>query len=69
MIGGQIIKNTLDLPILGEGIPKITHPLDKKKWNGLVLPWMSIGYSLRLTPIHMLTFYNAIANNGVMVKT
>lgn len=38
-----------------------------KAWSGVTLPWMSIGYSLRLTPIHMLTFYNAIANNGVMV--
>jgi len=38
-----------------------------KSWSGVTLPWMSIGYSLRLTPIHMLTFYNAIANNGVMV--
>ena len=36
-------------------------------WSGVTLPWMSIGYSLRLTPIHILTFYNAVANNGVMV--
>jgi cell division protein FtsI (penicillin-binding protein 3) len=39
-----------------------------KQWNSVTLPWMSIGYSLRLTPLHMLTFYNAIANQGVMVK-
>ena len=38
------------------------------EWFGTTLPWMSIGYSLRLTPLHMLTFYNAIANQGVMVK-
>ena len=38
-----------------------------KGWSGVTLPWMSIGYSLRLTPIHMLAFYNAIANDGVMV--
>ena len=37
-------------------------------WSGVTLPWMSIGYSLRLTPLHILTFYNAIANNGVMVS-
>lgn len=36
-------------------------------WSGVTLPWMSIGYSLRLTPLHILTFYNAVANNGVMV--
>ena len=40
----------------------------KSGWSGVTLPWMSIGYSLRLSPIHMLTFYNAIANEGVMVK-
>jgi cell division protein FtsI (penicillin-binding protein 3) len=38
------------------------------EWSGVTLPWMSIGYSLRLTPLHILTFYNAIANNGVMVS-
>jgi len=37
-------------------------------WSGVTLPWMSIGYSLRLTPLHILTFYNSIANNGVMVS-
>ena len=40
----------------------------KPGWSGVTLPWMSIGYSLRISPIHMLTFYNAIANEGVMVK-
>ena len=34
----------------------------------MTLPWMSIGYEMQLTPIHMLTFYNAIANKGKMVK-
>ncbi|MAM05773.1 MAG: cell division protein [Flavobacteriales bacterium] len=37
-------------------------------WSGVTLPWMSIGYEMQLTPIHMLTFYNAIANNGKMVN-
>ena len=41
---------------------------DKLGWSGVTLPWMSIGYEMQLTPIHMLTFYNAIANNGRMVK-
>ncbi len=40
----------------------------KSGWSGVTLPWMSIGYSLRISPIHMLTFYNSIANDGVMVK-
>ena len=40
----------------------------RKGWSGVTLPWMSTGYEMQLTPIHMLTFYNAIANNGRMVK-
>ena len=32
------------------------------------MPWMSFGYESTLAPIHILTFYNAIANDGVMVK-
>ena len=62
------INDTLGLPILGEGKPKFTHPSDKTNWNGLVLPWMSFGYGISLTPLQTLTFYNAIANDGVMVK-
>ena len=41
---------------------------DKGTWSGVTLPWMSIGYEMQLTPIHMLTFYNAIANKGKMIK-
>ena len=62
------LNNTLDLPILGEGIPKITHPSDKKNWDGLDLPWMAFGYGVSITPLQTLAFYNAIANNGVMLK-
>ena len=62
------LNKTLDLPILGEGIPKITHPSDKKNWDGLDLPWMAFGYGISITPLQTLTFYNAIANDGVMLK-
>lgn len=62
------LNNTLDLPIIGEGKPKITHPSDKKNWDGLDLPWMAFGYGISLTPLQILTFYNAIANDGEMVK-
>ena len=41
---------------------------NKGSWSGVTLPWMSIGYEMQLTPIHMLTFYNAVANKGKMVK-
>ncbi|NND77159.1 MAG: transpeptidase family protein [Flavobacteriales bacterium] len=55
--------------IPGEPKPYIKTPDDKNGyWSGVTLPWMSIGYELTLTPLQTLTFYNAIANNGVMVK-
>ena len=41
---------------------------NEKGWSGVTLPWMSTGYEMALTPIHMLTFYNAIANRGKMMK-
>ena len=62
------INQKLDLPFIGVGIPKFIHPSDKKNWNSLVLPWMAFGYGISLTALQSLTFYNAIANNGVMVK-
>lgn len=58
----------LEIEIPGEGEPYIKDPKDKKYWYGTSLPWMSIGYELTITPLQLLTFYNAIANNGVMVK-
>ncbi len=62
------VNKELGLPIRGEGIPKIPHPDDKKDWDQLDLPWMAYGYGVSLTPLQTLTFYNAIANNGVMLK-
>jgi cell division protein FtsI (penicillin-binding protein 3) len=53
--------------IRGEGNPEIKYPGDRL-WSGISLPMMSIGYEVRLTPLQILTFYNAIANNGKMVK-
>ena len=62
------INEPLGLPIPGEAHPKFTHPTDKDNWDKLDLPWMAFGYGIELTPLQTLTFYNAIANNGVMVK-
>ncbi|PKP33818.1 MAG: hypothetical protein CVU00_09630 [Bacteroidetes bacterium HGW-Bacteroidetes-17] len=62
------IDEPLGLDILGEGKPYIKSPKDKSNWYGTTLPWMSIGYELTLTPLQTLTYYNAVANNGVMVK-
>lgn len=61
------INKPLGLPIRGEGLPKIPYPTDID-WDGLDLPWMAYGYGVSLTPLQTLTFYNAIANNGEMVK-
>lgn len=61
------LNKKLNLPISGEGSPKIPHP-DDKDWSGISLPWMAYGYGVSFTPLQSLTFYNAVANNGVMVK-
>ena len=55
--------------IAGEARPYIKHPvLDKVHWSKTSLPWMSIGYELRLPPLQILTLYNAVANEGKMMK-
>jgi cell division protein FtsI (penicillin-binding protein 3) len=62
------LNKKLDLPIAGEGAPIIPHPKDKSGWYGTTLPWMAYGYGVSLTPLQTLAFYNAIANNGEMVR-
>ena len=53
----------------GEAKPYIKHPIyDKANWAKTSLPWMSIGYELRLPPLQILTLYNAVANGGKMMK-
>lgn len=61
------LNEKLGLPIKGEGSPVIRFPGDKG-WSGISLAWMSHGYEVAMTPLQTLTFYNAIANDGVMVK-
>jgi cell division protein FtsI (penicillin-binding protein 3) len=61
------LHEPLGLPVVGEGQPKIPHP-DKPGWDGLDLPWMAYGYGVSLTPMQTLAFYNAIANDGVMLR-
>lgn len=61
------ITEKLGLDIMGEGNTYIQTPADKH-WSKLSLPMLSIGYEVLLTPMHTLTFYNAIANNGKMMK-
>jgi cell division protein FtsI (penicillin-binding protein 3) len=61
------LNNKLNLDLSGEGEPNIKYP-DNKTWSGLTLTQMAYGYEVLLAPIHTLTFYNAVANNGKMVK-
>jgi cell division protein FtsI (penicillin-binding protein 3) len=56
-----------ELDIAGSGNPDIKSTKDKR-WSKVSLPWMAYGYELRLTPLQILTFYNAVANDGVMMK-
>lgn len=68
---GYIQKFGLDKQInfqmAGEAVPYIKKP-SEKSWSGITLPWMSIGYELKLSPIHTLTFYNGVANGGKMIQ-
>ncbi|MGE0076929.1 MAG: penicillin-binding transpeptidase domain-containing protein [Bacteroidales bacterium] len=61
------LNQPLNISIPGEVAPYIKYP-GEKYWSGMSMPMMSIGYELRLTPLQILTFYNAVANNGRMVK-
>jgi cell division protein FtsI (penicillin-binding protein 3) len=61
------LGQTLGIEIPGEGQAQLKDTRDKS-WSGLSLPWISIGYEVAFTPMQILAFYNAIANDGVMVK-
>ena len=61
------LNNKLGIEIKGEGTPMIHYPGDKY-WSGISLAMISHGYEVKMTPLQILTFYNAIANDGVEVK-
>lgn len=61
------LKEPLGLALPGEGSPRLNYPGDPL-WSGVSLAQMAYGYELTLTPLHILTFYNALANGGKMVK-
>ena len=61
------IHKKLGLDILGEGEPYVKNASDPT-FTGITLPWMSIGYELKMTPLQTLALYNAVANNGVLLK-
>ena len=61
------ITEALGVDISGEPTPVIPKP-GASGWSALSIPWMSIGYELRTTPLQTLAFYNAVANNGTFVR-
>jgi len=61
------LKDSIGIAIKGEGKPMIPEPGDDN-WSKNALPSLAYGYGLKLTPLQVLNFYNAIANDGVMVK-
>ena len=61
------VSNKLDFELLGEAEPWIKNRSDKS-WSGVSLPWISYGYELKMTALQILALYNAVANNGELVK-
>jgi len=61
------LNKPLGLGFKGEAEPYIKYPTDQSWW-GPSLAWIAHGYEIKLAPIQTLTFYNAVANNGMMVK-
>lgn len=67
------IRKNLHLTLEEYRPPKIRYPEKDKyghwtNWSNTAIPWMSIGYETQIPPIQTLTFYNGVANGGVMLK-
>lgn len=61
------LNRKVGIDIVGEAEPYIKYPTDKS-WSGTSLRWMSFGYELKVTPLQVLAFYNALANDGKRMK-
>lgn len=61
------LMEPLQTGIKGEVVPSILRP-GKQGWSGMSIPSLSIGYSLKTSPLHIAMLYNAVANNGVMMR-
>lgn len=63
------LGDSTGIEVGGEERPYIKTPGDSRsEWSGTTLPWMSIGYELMVTPLQLLTFFNAVANEGRVMK-
>lgn len=61
------LEDDLGIPLEGGATSRINRP-GSEQWSGISLPWMAIGYESLLTPIQTLTLYNAVANDGQMMR-
>jgi cell division protein FtsI (penicillin-binding protein 3) len=61
------LTDKLGIDLKGEPVPKVTKPGDSN-WSALSLPWQAVGYEVMQTPLQTLAFYNAVANNGKLVR-
>ncbi|MDR1937192.1 MAG: PASTA domain-containing protein, partial [Tannerellaceae bacterium] len=61
------VMEDLQIGIPGAGRTFVRKP-GEKGWSGSSLPWMSFGYEMQIPPIYTLAFYNAIANDGKMMR-
>ncbi len=55
------------IDLAGETSPIIKSP-KSRTWSASTLPWMAFGYEVLISPLQTLTLYNAVANNGKMMK-
>lgn len=61
------ISDKLDFELLGEAEPWIKNTNDST-WSGVSLPWMAFGYEIKMSALQILALYNAVANDGELVK-
>ncbi len=61
------LTESLGIEMEGEPIPTVYRP-GTPNWSGISLPWMAVGYEVQQTPMQTLAFYNAVANNGKMLR-
>jgi len=61
------LTKPLGFQMMGEAIPLIKTPRTPS-WSGLSLPWMAVGYENEMSPLQILAFYNAVANNGQLIQ-
>ena len=65
---GMGLNEKLGVEILGEANPDIKYPEGNNLWSGISLMQMSQGYELKITPLQILAFFNAVANNGILLR-